>query len=126
MNRVASTTASAERETWDLIGSDKVEGTRVYGSDGEHIGHIERLMIGKRDGQVAYAVLAFGGFMGIGKNYYPLPWSALAFNDRLGGYEVNVTEDQLREAPSYLADDEWNWADREVGQRVDDYWRTVN
>ena len=126
MNKVTSTTASAERETWDLIGSDKVEGTRVYGSDGEHIGHIERLMIGKRDGQVAYAVLAFGGFMGIGKNYYPLPWSALTFNDRLGGYEVSVTEDQLREAPSYLADDEWNWADRAVGRRVDDYWRTVN
>ena len=126
MNKVTSTTASAERETWDLIGSDKVEGTRVYGSDGEHIGHIERVMIGKRDGQVAYAVLAFGGFMGIGKNYYPLPWSSLTYNDRLGGYEVSVTEDQLREAPSYLADDEWNWADRAVGRRVDDYWRTVN
>lgn len=126
MERVTSTTDAAERETWDLIGSDKVEGTHVYGSDGEHIGHIERVMIGKRDGQIAYAVLAFGGFMGIGKNYYPLPWSSLTFNDRLGGYEVSVTEDQLREAPSYLADDEWNWADRTVGQRVDDYWRTVN
>lgn len=126
MNRVTSTTASGERETWDLIGSDKVEGTRVYGADGEHIGQIERVMIGKHDGQVAYAVLAFGGFMGIGKNYYPLPWSSLTYNDRLGGYEVSVTEDQLREAPSYLADDEWNWADRAVGRRVDDYWRTIN
>ena len=101
-----------DRETWNLIGSDKVDGTRVYGADSEPIGHIARLMIGKRDGQVAYAVLSFGGFLGMGKKYFPLPWSALTYDEKFGGYELRVTEDQLREAPSYVGDDAWNWTDR--------------
>jgi len=115
-----------ERETFSLIGSDKVEGTRVYAVNGDNIGHIERVMIGKLDGKVAYAVLGFGGFLGIGKDYYPLPWSSLTYNPTLGGYEVAVTEEQLRGAPRYSDNDEWNWEDRAVASRVDDYWRTYN
>ena len=57
------------RETVGLIGSDKVEGTAVYDAKGEHIGSIKRLMIDKRSGQVAYAVLSFGGFLGLGSDY---------------------------------------------------------
>lgn len=117
---------AGERETFSLIGSDKVEGTRVYAVNGDPIGHIERVMIGKLDGHVAYAVLGFGGFLGIGKDYYPLPWSALTYDATLGGYEVAVTEEQLRGAPRYSDNDEWNWEDRAVASRVDDYWRTYN
>jgi hypothetical protein len=63
--------ATEARETAGLIGSDKVEGTYVYDAKGEHIGSIERVMIEKVSGQVAYAVLSFGGFLGIGSEYYP-------------------------------------------------------
>ena len=65
--------ATEERETAGLIGSDKVEGTNVYSVTGEKIGSIERVMIEKRNGHVAYAVLRFGGFLGIGSDYYPIP-----------------------------------------------------
>ena len=82
------------RETAQLIGSDKVEGTPVYRSNGDHIGQIERIMIDKISGKVAYAVMSFGGFVGIGEDYYPLPWSLLTYNTRLEGYEVNVSEQQ--------------------------------
>ena len=58
-----------ERETGSLIASDKVEGTNVYRSNGESVGEIERVMIDKRDGKVAYAVMSFGGFLGIGEDY---------------------------------------------------------
>src|SRR6516164_7040419 len=85
-----------KRETSNLIGSDKVEGTPVYGTNGDRVGHIERVMIDKFSGKVAYAVMSFGGFLGIGEDYYPLPWSVLTYNPTLGGYEVNVTEQQLR------------------------------
>jgi PRC-barrel domain len=68
--------ATEERETAGLIGSDKVEGTNVYGATGEKIGSIERVMIDKRSGHVAYAVLSFGGFLGIGSDYYPIPWTS--------------------------------------------------
>ena len=83
----------------ELIASDRVEGTNVYRSDGTKIGHIERIMIDKRSGQAAYAVMNFGGFLGMGGDSYPLPWSVLTYNTSLGGYEVNVSNEQLKNAP---------------------------
>ncbi len=111
-----------QRETSSLIGSDKVEGTAVYRTDGERVGQIERIMIDKLTGKVAYAVMSFGGFMGIGEDYYPLPWSLLTYNPRLEGYEVNVTEQQLNGAPKYSSHESWDWSDRARRQRVYDYY----
>ena len=88
-----------ERETTFLIGSDKVEGTAVYGRDGNKIGSIERVMIDKTSGRVSYAVLGFGGFLGLGNDHYPLPWQSLEYDTRLGGYVTAVTESQLQGAP---------------------------
>src|SRR5262249_35079970 len=89
----------ATRETARLIASDKVEGTAVRRTDGTKLGAIERVMIDKRTGKVAYAVMTFGGFLGIGDEYRALPWSLLRYNPELDAYELNVTEDQLRNAP---------------------------
>jgi sporulation protein YlmC with PRC-barrel domain len=61
-------------ETSNLISSEKVEGTAVYGPDSEKVGSIESVMIDKVSGKVAYAVLSFGGFLGMGDEHYPLPW----------------------------------------------------
>jgi hypothetical protein len=108
------------RETHSLIGSDKVEGTAVYRSNGEKVGQIARVMIDKVSGKVAYAVMSFGGFMGIGEDYHPLPWSLLTYNPRLEGYEVNVSEQQLKGAPKYNSHETWDWNRR--GQAVDDYY----
>ena len=104
-----------------LIGSDKVEGTAVYRSNGEKVGQIERVMIDKLSGKVAYAVMSFGGFMGIGEDYYPLPWSLLTYNPKLEGYEVNVGEKQLKGAPKYSTHETWDWKGR--GQAIDDYYK---
>ena len=99
---MATMTGSHEqRETHDLIGSDKVEGTNVYRSSGEKIGEIERIMLEKRSGKVAYAVMSFGGFLGIGHDHYPVPWARLTYNERLGGYEVNVSDQELERASKY-------------------------
>ena len=62
------------RETASLIGSDKVEGTAVYGADQQKIGSVQRVMIDKVSGKVAYAVVSFGGFLGMGEEYFPMPW----------------------------------------------------
>jgi hypothetical protein len=110
------------RETASLIGSDKVEGTPVYRSRGDRIGQIERIMIDKISGKVAYAVMSFGGFMGIGEDYYPLPWSLLTYNTKLGGYEVNVSEQQLKGAPKYSKHESWDWSDRARDKLVSDYY----
>jgi sporulation protein YlmC with PRC-barrel domain len=72
--------AVEDRETASLIASDKVEGTAVYDADGKRIGKIERLMIDKLTGKVAYAVMSFGGILGIGADHYSIPWSLLRYN----------------------------------------------
>src|SRR5215218_11431095 len=110
------------RETAGLIGSDKVEGTAVYGSDGNKIGSIERVMIEKVGGKVAYAVLGFGGFLGIGDDHYPLPWQSLKYDTNLGGYITGITETQLKGAPKYGNDNAWNWGDPGRTRAVDEYY----
>ncbi len=110
------------RETHSLIASDKVEGTPVYRSNGEQVGKIQRVMIDKLSGKVGYAVMSFGGFLGIGEDYYPLPWSVLTYNERLGGYEVNLTELQLKGAPKYSRHENWDWNDRSRTGQLDAYY----
>src|SRR6266576_3979260 len=112
----------SKRKTSNLIGTDKVEGTSVYRPNGDPVGQIERIMIDKFSGKVAYAVMSFGGFLGMGEDYYPLPWSALTYNPTLGGYEVNVTEQQLKNAPKYSRHDSWDWADRARTEKVSHYF----
>jgi hypothetical protein len=114
--------AIGERETVSLIGSDKVEGTAVYGGDGEKIGSIERVMIDKVSGKVSYAVLSFGGFLGIGDDHYPLPWPSLKYDTSLGGYVTGVTVNQLQGAPKYSDEKSWNWGDPSIGRSVSDYY----
>ncbi|KRD52769.1 PRC-barrel domain-containing protein [Ensifer sp. Root278] len=109
------------KETHDLTASDKVEGTKVYGSDNKHIGSIERVIIEKRSGRVAYAVLGFGGFLGLGEDHYPLPWAKLTYDENLGGYRTDVTRDQVERAPKYRGNEEYDW-NEENGRRVYDYY----
>ena len=103
------------RETANLIGSDKVEGTAVYASDGSKIGSIQRVMIDKVSGKVAYAVMSFGGFLGMGEDYYPVPWSMLNNDTSLEGYRTNLTKEQIERAPKYSASTGWNGIARMTG-----------
>lgn len=83
-----------------LIASDRVIGTDVRRPNGARIGRIERLMLDKESGRVAYAVMSFGGFLGLGEDYHTLPWSVLRFDPDLDAYVVDITEAQLRDAPA--------------------------
>jgi hypothetical protein len=110
------------RETVSLIGSDKVEGTAVFGIDDTRIGSIERVMIDKVSGKISYAVLSFGGFLGIADDHYPLPWQSLKYDVDLGGYRTGITETQLKGAPKYGSDNAWSWSDPTGPRAVDDYY----
>jgi len=109
------------RETARLIGSDKVEGTDVYSMSGDRIGRIERIMIDKVSGKVAYAVLSFGGFLGIGEDHYPIPWSKLTYDEELDGYRTDIEKSRLEDAPRYRAD-EYDTFDREREQGIYTYY----
>lgn len=115
-------TTTSKRETSTLIGSDKVEGTPVRRPNGEKIGEIERIMIDKRSGKVAYAVMSFGGFLGMGEDYYPIPWDSLKYNTALDAYELDIDEDQLQGAPSYKAGTDYDWSQDGGGKRVYDFY----
>jgi sporulation protein YlmC with PRC-barrel domain len=111
----------ATDETSSLIAASKVNGTSVYNRSGESLGSVYDVMINKVSGQVAYAVMSFGGFLGIGERYHPLPWKSLTYDTRQGGYVVDVNRDQLERAPSY-GRDETPWSDPTYGRRVTDYY----
>jgi sporulation protein YlmC with PRC-barrel domain len=114
MNTTSSTSS-------DVISSDRVEGTNVYNNAGDKLGSIDDLMIDKRSGQVRYAVLEFGGFLGMGTDRYPLPWGVLKYDTSRDGYVVPLDKQQLEKAPRY-ADDDRPTYDDEYGRRVNDYY----
>src|ERR1700752_4650813 len=88
-----------------LIAASKVNGTPVYNTAGEKLGNIYDVMIDKPSGKVEYAVLSFGGFLGIGNKYHPLPWDKLTYDEQQGGYIVDIDRARLEGAPAYNASD---------------------
>jgi hypothetical protein len=110
------------RETGQLISADKVTGTSVYNAAGDNLGSIHDLMIDKKSGRVAYAVMSFGGFLGLGEKFHPLPWKVLTYDENKGGYNIDLTPDQLRQAPSYSPDEMMGFGARAHDTRVDTYY----
>ena len=103
-------------ETHDLIASDEVEGTAVYNGDGEKLGSIHNFMVDKRSGQVEYAVMQFGGLMGIGADYYLPPWDVLTYDVEQGGYVIEFDKHILEKAPRYSS--ERPTLDRTYGEQI--------
>ncbi len=108
-------------ETTALIAASKVQGTAVYNDEGESLGSIHDLMINEISGNVANAIMSFGGFLGIGNSYHPLPWSLLEYDTTKGGYVVNLDKTQLEGAPSYDVGVEPSWDDPECETEIHDY-----
>lgn len=88
-----------------MILASRVEHTPAYNQAGEQIGHIADLSIDRRSGQVIYALMSFGGFLGIGKRFHPVPWQTLKYEPGLAGYVVPLSKEDLRGAPHYDHDE---------------------
>lgn len=111
----------ANDETDRLIASNKVEGTAVYDRQGNKLGSVYNFMVDKRAGKVEYAVMSFGGFLGMGNDYHPLPWDQLTYDTDQGGYVVNLTKEHLEGAPRYSSGNEPTF-DRDYGREVYGYY----
>ena len=111
-------TSSEWRQRHTLIPSDEVEGTPVRRPDGEKLGFIDRLMIDKATGQVAYAVLSYDGFLGLGEKHCPVPWGDLKYNPQLSAYELDMEVEQLNRAGS---DRNFDWGERTHDQQLRAY-----
>jgi sporulation protein YlmC with PRC-barrel domain len=101
-----------------LIAAKQVQGTTVYNTGLEKLGSVEDVMIDKATGRIAYAILSFGGFLGIGDRYYPLPWEKLTYNTEVGGYVVDIDREVLEGAPSYTDEAAAGWNDEAWGRGV--------
>lgn len=110
----------ANSELHALVASDRVSGADVFGADGEKLGSIVRFYIEKKTGRVVYALMSFGGFLGVGEDHYPLPWSKLTYDTSLGGYRVDVTRKDLENAPKWIEGQPVE--DRQWGQSVHGYF----
>jgi len=108
--------------THQFISSDNVHGTDVYGAGDQQVGEIDHLVIDKLSGRVTYAVMSFGGFLGLGESHYPVPWSALKYDPALGGYRTGITEEQLKDAPEFSGD---NWNDRNWETRTHEHYNAT-
>ena len=115
--------AGKQRETPTMIAASKVHGTKVFNKAGEALGSIYDLMLDKQSGHVAYAVMSFGGFLGIGEKYYPVPWDELTYSTAKDGYVVNLDKRILENAPSYDRSDVPDWSPAYRGG-IDDYYHT--
>jgi hypothetical protein len=113
--------AATSISTGTLIAAGKVEGTNVYNLSGEKLGTVEDIMLDKVSGRAIYAVMSFGGFLGMGDKHHPLPWSALKYDTQKGGYLVNLDKAKLEAAPQYDGS-QFKWTP-EYGRKVDSYYQ---
>ena len=123
LQTASSAAGTSARQAHSLIASDRVEGTPVRRSDGTKVGTIERLMIDKHSGNVAYAVLNFGGFLGLGQHHLPIPWARLSYDRTLCGYQLDLSDDELSRAPAFEANKDFDWGDRSREVDVHNYYK---
>lgn len=119
MTDTYSSATTGQRSGSTMVSSADVNGTAVYSPTGDHLGQIDHLMIDKVSGQIAYAVMSFGGFLGVGANEHPVPWKKLTYDTDLGGFVTDITQDQLTDAPAW--GDNW-YEDRDYQRRNYDYY----
>ncbi len=105
----------------DAILASKVKGTAVFNTAGDKIGHVEDIMLEKTSNAILYAVLGFGGLLGIGEKYHPVPWSQLNYDTAVNGYVVPMTTEALERAPTYDLND-LTKGDGTIQQKAADYY----
>lgn len=108
--------------TGTLIPADKVNGTNVFNLAGEKLGNVEDIMIDKVSGRAIYAVMSFGGFLGMGEKHHPLPWATLSYDEKKHGYVINLDKRQLTDAPNFDRASQFRWTP-DYGRKVDSYYK---
>lgn len=105
-----------------LIASSEVKGTNVFNRAGEKLGSVDDVMMDKASGRAMYAVMSFGGFLGMGEGHHPLPWATLKYDKAKDGYVVDLDKKQLVDGPNYDHNSDFKWTS-DYGRTVDDYYK---
>lgn len=96
----SSPTTRGKAPAHSLISAERVQGTPVFDREGDKIGHIEDVMLDKKTGKVAYAIMSHGGVLGAGERYYPIPWSIMRYDLQMNGYRVPMDKAEMQKAPT--------------------------
>jgi sporulation protein YlmC with PRC-barrel domain len=106
----------------NVMAADTLKGNMLFTSDGEDIGKISEIMLDVRGGRIAYAVLASGGFLGMGEKLYAIPWSALTLDTDVKCFRLDVTADRVKNAPCFDKDHWPAMGDPQWGSSLHDYY----
>ena len=109
----------------ELMGADTLLGEDVYNAHNESLGDIKEIMLDMRTGKVAYAVLSFGGFLGMGEKLFAVPWSALQLDTNAKRFVLNISKDRLENAPGFDADRWPDMADSTWAHQIDSFYGTT-
>lgn len=106
----------------ELMGADTLLGNEVYNRDQEHLGEVKEIMLNMKTGEVSYAVLSFGGFLGLGEKLFAVPWKALKLDTKNKRFELNVAKSSLDKAPGFDKDQWPDMADVKWAKGIHDYY----
>lgn len=107
-----------------LMGADTLVGNDVYNKKSEDLGDIKEIMLDMRSGRIGYAVLSFGGFIGIGEKLFAVPWDALTLDTQNKRFTLDVAKDRLETAPGFDKDDWPDMADPTWEKGIHAYYGT--
>lgn len=108
----------------ELMGAGTLSGEEVYNLQNEHLGEIKEIMLDMRSGSVAYAVLSYGSFLGMGETLFAVPWNALTLDTEQKCFRLNVAKDSLADAPGFDQKDWPDMADASWGNKIHTYYGT--
>lgn len=112
-----------QAEKYGVVQASKIIGESVVNREDEGLGKIHELVIDAKEGRVAYAVLASGGFLGMGHRYFAMPWPAFEFASTENKLILNVDKEKLKAAPGFDKDEKWpDFADRTWGDTIHEYY----
>lgn len=123
------TTSTPSKEMYGVVSASKIIGEAVVNRQNEDLGKIHELVIDAKEGRLAYAVLSFGGFMGMGNKLFAMPWKAFEFAETENKLVLGIDKEKLKAAPGFDKDAKWpDFADRTWGSTIykyygfDPYW----
>lgn len=106
----------------DLMGASTLNGNDVFNHRGENLGDIKEIMLDMSSGQVAYAVLSYGGFLGMGEKLFAVPWNALTLDTANKRFTLAIDKEKLKTAPGFDKNDWPDMSDKSWAQTVHDYY----
>lgn len=115
---------TARKPDHPLIPADRVSGADVYSKAGDKLGKIEDVAIEKVSGEVAYAILSFGGLLGLGSKYHPVPWKLLKYDEDKRAYVIPLTKSDLETAPMIDETELSGWNDELSREAIYGYYST--